>query len=153
MLPNSLRWRDWQPPKTFREPRIRTDKTDKTQPKPNFVGFVGSIPVDSDENNGADLKPRITPTEENRFTSVESEHAAFAYQSTAVEETRVAEMSWIREAVAANPAEHPDIPRGLRLIRWVLMDGPIQISRCETVVDVPAFITSTLRQVESRLRG
>lgn len=50
-------------------------------------------------------------------------------------------------------SQRPVVPAGVRLVRWEPKDAPVQLSRCETVVDVDKFTRSTLMQVEARLHG
>lgn len=47
----------------------------------------------------------------------------------------------------------PAMPPGVRLVRWETKTAPIQISQCETVIEVDGFVRTTLRQVEARLQG
>ena len=50
-------------------------------------------------------------------------------------------------------AQRPAMPAGVRLRSYLPMTGPVQISRCETVIDPGKFIESTLRQIDARLHG
>ena len=50
-------------------------------------------------------------------------------------------------------SQRPAMPAGVRLVRWEPKIAPVELSRCETVVDVDKFIRSTLMQVEARLHG
>jgi hypothetical protein len=50
-------------------------------------------------------------------------------------------------------APRPPLPPHVQLIRWAPVEAPIRLCRWETVIDIDAFIRSTLRQVEARLKG
>ena len=45
----------------------------------------------------------------------------------------------------------PTMPKGVRLIRWESIAAPVAIDICTVVVDVPKFIQSELRALDSRL--
>jgi hypothetical protein len=45
------------------------------------------------------------------------------------------------------------IPNGIRLIRWESKTAPVAIDVCSVVVDVPKFIESELRALDSRLNN
>jgi hypothetical protein len=47
--------------------------------------------------------------------------------------------------------QRPIMPAGVRLLSYAPKAAPVQLSRCETVVDTGKFIQSTLRQVDARL--
>ena len=47
----------------------------------------------------------------------------------------------------------PAMPSGVRLVSWGLKQAPVLLSRYSVITDVPAFITSTLRQLEAALEG
>lgn len=50
-------------------------------------------------------------------------------------------------------AHRPEMPEGVRLVRWEPKHAPVSLSLCETVTDVDPFIRSTLREVASRISG
>jgi len=60
--------------------------------------------------------------------------------------SEVAEFLQARDAV-------PAMPSGVRLVSWNPKHAPIVLSRYSVITDVPAFITSTLRQLEAALEG
>lgn len=45
----------------------------------------------------------------------------------------------------------PPMPKGVRLVRWEPKTAPVGIDVCSVVVDVPKFIESELRALDSRL--
>jgi len=45
------------------------------------------------------------------------------------------------------------MPSGVRLVSWSPKRPPIMLSRYSVTTDVPAFITSTLKQLEAALKG
>lgn len=47
----------------------------------------------------------------------------------------------------------PQMPAGVRLIRWEPKNAPVQLSRCETVLDVEKFARATLLQIDARLHS
>ena len=47
----------------------------------------------------------------------------------------------------------PPMPEGIRLIRWEPKSAPVAIDVCSVVVDVPKFIESELRALDSRLNN
>lgn len=65
--------------------------------------------------------------------------------------------SIVPPAVAADfafaPTERPQMPAGVRLIRWEPKAAPVRLSEYSVVTDVQRFITSTLRELDNRLRG
>lgn len=48
-------------------------------------------------------------------------------------------------------SERPVMPAGVRLVRWEPKGAPVQLSRCETVLDVTRFAVSTIAQIDARL--
>jgi hypothetical protein len=50
-------------------------------------------------------------------------------------------------------ARRPEMPTGIRLIRWQPKEPPVQLSEFETVTDTHRFIQTTLRQLDARVRG
>lgn len=51
------------------------------------------------------------------------------------------------------PLACPAIPKGIRLIRWEPKPVPVAIDVCSVVVDLPKFIESELRALDSRLNN
>lgn len=47
----------------------------------------------------------------------------------------------------------PPMPKGVRLIRWEPKAAPVAIDVCSVVVDIPKFIESELRAINSRLNN
>ena len=47
----------------------------------------------------------------------------------------------------------PRMPKGVRLIRWESKAAPVAIDVCSVVLDVPMFIKSELRALDSRLNN
>jgi hypothetical protein len=47
----------------------------------------------------------------------------------------------------------PAMPQGVRLVRWEPKAAPVAIDVCSVVVDVPRFIESELRALDSRLNS
>ena len=47
----------------------------------------------------------------------------------------------------------PLMPEGVRLIRWEPMAAPVRLDVCSVVFDVPKFIESELRALDSRLNN
>jgi hypothetical protein len=47
----------------------------------------------------------------------------------------------------------PPMPKGVRLVRWEPKAAPVAIDVCSVVVDVPKFIESELRALDSRLNN
>jgi hypothetical protein len=47
----------------------------------------------------------------------------------------------------------PTMPKGVRLIGWEPRPAPVAIDVCSVVVDVPKFIESELRALDSRLNN
>jgi hypothetical protein len=47
----------------------------------------------------------------------------------------------------------PPMPPGVRLIRWEPKPAPVAIDVCSVVVDVPKFVESELRDLDSRLNN
>jgi hypothetical protein len=45
------------------------------------------------------------------------------------------------------------MPQGVRLVRWEPKAAPVAIDVCSVVVDVPRFIESELRALDSRLNS
>ena len=48
-------------------------------------------------------------------------------------------------------AQQPVMPPDVRLVRYAPVTAPVQLSRCEKVVDPRRFIVATLAQVDARL--
>jgi len=47
----------------------------------------------------------------------------------------------------------PELPQGVKLVRWVPKAAPIILTRWSVVTDCPNFIRATLVQLEAALRG
>lgn len=57
---------------------------------------------------------------------------------------------WVPESA---PPTCPEMPKGVQLIRWEPKAAPVAIDVCSVVVDVPKFIESELRALDSRLNN
>jgi hypothetical protein len=51
------------------------------------------------------------------------------------------------------PSAFPPMPEGVRLVRWEPMAAPVRLDVCSVVFDVPKFIESELRALDSRLNN
>ena len=49
--------------------------------------------------------------------------------------------------------QRPEMPAGIRLVRWEPVAAPVRLNCCLTVIDTEQFIRATLRQIEARLAG
>jgi hypothetical protein len=67
------------------------------------------------------------------------------------QEPRVIEKTHISSA--SKVPEVPTMPKGVRLIHWERKRAPVAIDVCSVVVDVPKFIESELRALDSRLNN
>ena len=47
----------------------------------------------------------------------------------------------------------PAMPSGVQLVAWSPKAAPVELSRCETVVDTEKFIRTTLHQLQAALEG
>lgn len=93
---------------------------------------------------------RIVEATGGRF-EVEGDRLAVAPKSAAAP---------VREELRQHKQEIIDLltcrsqmPDGVLLISWAPRDPPVCLSPCEVVVNVPKFISTTLRQLDACLRG
>jgi hypothetical protein len=75
-------------------------------------------------------------------------------EARALLETVRAEKQSVIAYLRERPAlKAPAMPQGLRLVRWEPKCSPVAIDVCSVVVDVPKFIESELRALDSRLNN
>jgi hypothetical protein len=58
-----------------------------------------------------------------------------------------------KEAIIEALAERPQMPAGVRLIRWQPVPAPVRLSQCDTVTDSERFIRTSLAQLEAAMKG
>jgi hypothetical protein len=140
------KWLDWTPSRDELTEKKRA--LDPSKPsEPGFDGFEGH-------------SPELFPITQDHEEVSQYEVNAIAKMgepqpSKPSEPPNDSSLSLVPTTDGATPTSLmcPDMPKGVRLVRWEPIEAPVRLDVCSVVFDVPKFISSELRALDYRLNN